>query len=313
MSSRSQYTSVSRAAQGVGGNNNLGIYVVRHNRTNKTYIEKRVRPSAICQGDIQHEIQVMQQCNGHPNIVSVMDYDLNYRSLRYGSVYMQHAELGSLDALIGRFAQRRSQRADEGFAWKVLWDLSIGLAHLWTGQDARTVRQLASSGRSITNVRDWNPVIHRDLKPSNIFMTWHDPLRIDTCPYPTMLIGDFGCAVTGDDIRNGRGMSNNLPVNDATFAPPEFPSFSEQGDVFSIGLIIVCIAYRSQVPPDGDPLQGNGASEAMAIVLRKCMMRREKDRPSPHTLPTLVWWGYQKWCAGRSDSGRELPGWAFGD
>jgi hypothetical protein len=60
MSPRSSYTPIYRASQGVGCNNNLGIIVVWHNRTHKTYIEKRVRPSAIILGDIQRGIRIMQ-------------------------------------------------------------------------------------------------------------------------------------------------------------------------------------------------------------------------------------------------------------
>jgi hypothetical protein len=66
-------------------------------------------------------------------------------------------------------------------------------------------------------------------------MSWHDPLGVDTCPYPTVLIGGFGCAVMAQDRRQGMG----LPQNDVDFALPEFPRYSEYGDVYALALTVV--------------------------------------------------------------------------
>jgi serine/threonine protein kinase len=306
MSPRSDFTPISHASQGVGGNNNLGIIVVQHIQTRKIYIEKRIRPSAIIRGDIQREICIMQQCQNHPNITAILTHDLNYHNLGYGSVYMQRGELGSLDALIGRFRSHRCYLPDEGLTWKVLWDLCIGLAYLWTGQDATTVRRLAVSGQVIPMQRTWSSVIHRDIKPSNIFMTWHDPLRIDTVHYPTMLLGDFGCAVTAVDTANP-----SLPINDPDFAPPEFPVYSGYGDVFALALSVVCVGWVKQIPPKKNPLQGGWASEGLEMVLRKCLMCDQRARPGPRELPKCVWRGYQMWLGGRNNYGNVLPEWAL--
>jgi hypothetical protein len=307
MSPRSLYTPLHAAPQGVGGNNNLGIIVVRYTHSRRTCIEKRIRPSAIRLGDIQREIRIMQQVRAHPNIVCILDYDLNHRTLGYGSVFMQHGELGSLDALIGRFRARRKWIADEGFAWKVLWDLCIGLAYLWTGQDAMTVRQVAAAGEIVMPKRGWSPIIHRDVKPSNVFLTWHDSLNVDTCPYPTVLMGDLGCAVTAQDV----GVGAALPQNDVEFAPPEFPSYSEYGDVYALALVVVCIGWIKQRPPKKHPLNG-WASEGMNMVLKNCLAREQRARPSPGELPKYVWRGYQTWCRGPRDFGSKLPDWALG-
>jgi serine/threonine protein kinase len=304
MSPRTSYTPIDRAPQGVGGNNNLGILIVRHTRSHKTYIEKRIRPSAIIFGDIQREIRMMQQARSHPNIVSIADFDLSYKTLGYGSVFMQHCELGSLDALISRYRSRGKWIADEGFAWKVLWDLSIGLAYLWTGQGASTVRRAAAAGDAVPSKRGWDPIVHRDIKPSNVFLTWHD--AIDNVPYPTVLLGDFGCAVTSQ----GRRARTGLPQNDVDFAPPEFPSYSEFGDVYALALTVVCVGWIKQSPPKREMLNG-WASEGMEMVLRKCLKREQTSRPSPGELPKYVWRGYQMWCRGRRDFGKSLPEWAL--
>lgn len=100
MGFRSKYEVMGSATQGVGGNNNLGIYVVRHRRTNKQYIVKRIRVSDIQRGYIQREIRNMQQGANHLNIATLIDHDLAHHNVGYGSMFMQRGELGSLDALI---------------------------------------------------------------------------------------------------------------------------------------------------------------------------------------------------------------------
>jgi serine/threonine protein kinase len=235
MPPRTSYHPFHHAPQGVGGNNNLGIIIVRHSRTHKTFVEKRIRPSAVTSRDILREIRIMQQVRTHPNIVSIADFDLNHKMLGYGSVFLQHCTLVSLDALIGRYRRRRKSASDEGFAWKALWDLCIGLAYLWTGQDALTVRRLAASGDVVPPKRGWDPIVHRDIKPSNVFMTW--AASLDTCPYPTILLGNFGCAIAARDW----SAHARLPQNDVDFAPPEFPRYSGFGDVYALALTIVCV------------------------------------------------------------------------
>lgn len=313
MSPRSEFTSVGNAAQGVGGNNNLGVVIVRSHRDGNNYIEKRVHPDAISIGWIQREVRIMQQCRGHPNIVSIHSYDLSYRSSGYGSIFMQRAELGSLDALLLRFERRRVGLPDEGIAWKVFWDLSIALAYLWTGRDAQYVRQAAQAGRPITNVAGWDAVVHRDLKPSNVFMTNEGPLQLDSCPYPTMLLGDFGSAVSVSEIASGRARCDRIPGNDPMFAPPEYPNYSEHGDVFSLGLILLCVVYQTQEPPIVALVESSRMSAHMAALLTLCMQQRQSRRPTPKTLPNLVWSGYSNWRKERNSSGSALPAWAYGN
>jgi serine/threonine protein kinase len=276
MSPRDSYIPINPTAQGLGGNNNLGILVVRHCRTGQKIIEKPVRPSGIQHGHVQREIRMMRLCASHPNIVSLIDYDLSHTRLAYGSLFMQRAELGGLDALITRFRNARRFLSDEGFAWKVLWDLSIGVAYMSTGQDAIIVRQCALENRTVMKKGGWMPIHHRDLKPSNVFMTWVDPLGIDDIHYPTMLIGDFGRALTESD-RPAR--TENTPTGDVDFSPPETPQSSGSSDVFSLALVVVCLGWMKHAPPkDHDPLGTNWASAGMYSVLSRCLQHKQRDR-----------------------------------
>lgn len=309
MSPRNSYSPVHAGAQGLGGNNNLGIVVVRHKRTGKKYVEKRVRPGGITHGHVQREIRMMQACRNHPNIVAIIDYDLSYSRLNYGSLYMQRAELGGLDILITQFRRRQRFLHDEGFAWKVLWELAIGVAYMNAGQDAITVRQCALANRIVPKKHGWTSIYHRDLKPSNIFMTGFDPLGVDGNYYPTILIGDFGCALSDTDKPSSM---NNTPVGDVDFSPPETPQYSEVTDVFSLALVVVCLGWMKHAPPkDYDPLANNWASAGMYTVLSRCLQHKKRDRPTPAELPKYVWHGYQIWLKGRRDCGVRLPAWAL--
>ncbi|KAF2851940.1 hypothetical protein T440DRAFT_361962, partial [Plenodomus tracheiphilus IPT5] len=172
MAPRHEFTPVQNAAQGVGGGQNQGILIVRHKTSGKVYIEKRIPPCLITQGDTRREVRAMGQCSSHPNIVRLITYDLNTPAhIPYGSLYLQHCELGSLDALMLRYAARGQYLADEGFVWKVFFDLSLALAKLHFGADEQLSRARAAIGKDAKPIAGWNPITHRDIKPSNIFLT----------------------------------------------------------------------------------------------------------------------------------------------
>lgn len=180
----------------------------------------------------------------------------------------------------------------------------MGVCHLWTGQDVATARQLAVTGRSVPNKSGWNKIIHRDLKPSNIFMTWEDARQSAQNPYPTLLVGDFGCAVSSADIQAGQDGFDQLPIPDFAFAPHEFSAHREEGDVYSIALIVLCVMWRDQEPSDRNSMVDDWATDQMACVLGSRLQKDPNHRPKPQDLPKLVWREYQAWLAGRSDYDR---------
>jgi hypothetical protein len=144
---------------GDSGRQNAGIFVVKHRYTNKEYIEKRVAPIAGMAEYAFREMRAMVQCEGHPHIVSIFAHDL---SGPYGSLFMQQCELGSLDSLILRFVDRRARLPDEGFLWKVFWDMSLAVCYLWSGHDYADTRRRAMNGKRVkANVEGWNIIIHR--------------------------------------------------------------------------------------------------------------------------------------------------------
>jgi serine/threonine protein kinase len=300
---------------GDSGCQNAGIYIVKHRATNKEYIEKRVAPIG---GNAQYafrEMRAMVQCAGHPHIVSIFAHDL---SGPYGSLYMPLCELGSLDSLILRFVERRAKLSDEGFLWKVFWDMSLAVCYLWSGHPYEDTRRRALESKRVkANAEGWNCVLHRDIKPGNIFMTWDRGPSLDQdTVYPRILLGDFGTAVTVNDLN-----TQNLDMiggADSNFEAPG-PRFGKRRDLYGVGLVIHCLATMRQLPVPSstmlaqDPLGPTSqASDELLKRVRHCLERDPRERPPLRDLPAYVAKGFKAWRAGREDNGQPLPSWAFG-
>ncbi|KAF1834130.1 kinase-like protein [Decorospora gaudefroyi] len=320
MALRNDYFQVQQAVQGFGGTQNSGVYVVLHRTTNTTCIEKRVAAKQNGAESVEHEIRTMKQVKGHPNIVSILEYDTDDIDTTYASIYMQHCELGSLDSLIGRFAQRDLYLEDEGFLWKVLWDVSLALCYLWTGHDYEDTRQRALQGQCVDGREaGWNAIIHRDMKPGNIFMTWWGPQGCDpSSVYPIVVLADFGCSVTSTDILLNTKPAQLLRRGRVCFDPPE-PRYTKQADVYGIGLIMHCLALMQQLPcgsvneREATPFgEGHGFCEGLEEAVQKCLIENPSSRPTPEGLPKMVWEAYWQWRSARSNDGQSLPGWTFG-
>jgi len=308
MSIRGKYEPITAAQQGTGGNNNRGVIVVRHKKYDTIWIEKRVRPNAIAYGSAQREVRMMQRAGDHPNIVLLFDRDLDDLRVGYGSLYLQRGELGPLDALIIRYRNKGQKLEDEGFAWKVLWDLTAAVVWLNTGCDIATMLRYAASGRVIRKARGWNPIYHRDIKPSNVFMTWEAQGDVR---WPTMLLGDFGCALTDDD----KPAANAMPLGDGDFAAPEEPAWSQYTDVYSSALVVACLGWMVHAPPRGvHALTNNWASAPMHGVLERMLKLYMWHRPAPGELPKYVYRAHQEWLAApaqRGYPGARLLRWAL--
>jgi len=204
MPSRLDFKDVKALNCGKVGGNNLAIHLVVLKSTGKKYIEKRVDIAAIQSGYGERQVKIMYQCWGHPNKFRNKASDLDYRRLGYGSIFMQNCELGSLDGLIKRYAAHKERFPDEGFLWKVFWDVSLAVNYLLTGADVKTARKCATERKPVPGVRGWNPIAHMNIKPANIFMSNEDYLGADKTLFPLLILGDFGCSKTYLDIINGK-------------------------------------------------------------------------------------------------------------
>ncbi|KAF1967278.1 hypothetical protein BU23DRAFT_559484 [Bimuria novae-zelandiae CBS 107.79] len=81
---------------------NHGILLVRSRIDHKLNIEKRVSRADIRSGHAHREARAMLQCS-HPHIIQTHGASLDATAYGYGSIFMEHCALGSLDELISRF------------------------------------------------------------------------------------------------------------------------------------------------------------------------------------------------------------------
>ncbi|CAO2654577.1 Nn.00g113100.m01.CDS01 [Neocucurbitaria sp. VM-36] len=317
MSQRSDFTTIKLLASAQNGGNNRGVFLVKSKRSHKKYIEKRVGRSAIDSGHARREVEAMRRGRNHPTIIQLKISDLDYSRLGYGSIIMQHCELGSLDMLIARFSRRDELLDDEGFLWKVFWDISLALCFLHTGTDPSTTRRRAAAEKSVPIINGWNQILHRDLKPGNIFLTWKDTFGIDKCQYPTAVVGDFGACVTTADVRAGRADARYHRGGTPGFNLPEYPAYNDRCDMYTLGLIIHCLARMRNSPVasfterQNNPLQSLFGNVGLIRGVKNCLQRDPKKRPAPNELPWLVWTGYQAWRKARKDDGHKLPSWCL--
>jgi hypothetical protein len=147
--SRSEFETIKPLTAAARGGCNVGVLLVRSKRSGKTYIEKRMKPRDIDKGRAERELRALIQCKGFPNIVRIREYDLNHSRDGYGSLFMQYCELGSLDGMIKQYGTRDKYLSDEGFLWKVFWDVAIAFCHMYTGRSDYTIRKYAAEGRRI--------------------------------------------------------------------------------------------------------------------------------------------------------------------
>jgi serine/threonine protein kinase len=314
---RSDFDIVKPLTEATNGGCNVGVFLVRKQRTGKTSIEKRVREKDIKRGYAQRELRAMLQCQKFPNIIHIREYDLNSSKVGYGSFFMQHCELGSLDGIITQHKLRGKYLLDEGFLWKVFWDVAIAFCHLWTGRSDYTIRNKASERRSVEGLDGWNCIVHRDIKPGNLFLTWKDSYGGDKCHYPIVVVGDFGLCTSLEDIDAGRASATRTSGYTPNFTTPEAPRFCARSDIYQLALSIHCLARMSMKPDmsqplsDSHPLPRRYHSPDLRNLLVKCLQRDPNKRPQPNDLPALVWSGYQAWRNSRRDDGEVLPRWAF--
>jgi serine/threonine protein kinase len=231
---------------------------------------------------------------------------------------MPICELGSLDSLILQFVQRGAKLLDEGFLWKVFWDLSLAVCYLWSGHPYENTRQRAFESKRVPKSINgkWNPVIHRDIKPGNVFMTWDRGNSLDQgMTYPRILLGDFGTSVSYNDLAIHD--PDFIGGADSRFEAPG-PRFGKGVDVYGVGLVLQCLATMSQTPipsktqrmqyPLGPTFQ---ASDELVDRVRHILDLDFSRRPNPRELPVHAATGFKAWWAGRNDSEQPLPGWAF--
>jgi serine/threonine protein kinase len=286
--SRRHFSVIRNLAAADQGQFNEGILLVRWRQDNEEYVEKRIKRRDIDEGRAAREVRAMKQCS-YKYICGLLASDLDYRQYGYGSLYMEHCELGSLaTAIEERRLCRRGFR--EQSLWKVLWQMSLALSYLHLGVD---VADQITEGRPQSSRRQgWIPILHRDIKPANIFLTLRGSRD---GVFPTAVLGDFGCCIHADHPNFDRPRRQQLMTAfTLAFGPPEAPRFHPASDVYSVALVIHCMAQTETVPSRNsdrvrvDPLRGTQYSQNLGGILKEFLIANPSNRAKPTELPYLV-------------------------
>jgi serine/threonine protein kinase len=178
MTRRTDFQKIKLLSAGKAGGQNDGTYLVKSKRSGTLYIEKHVKKRDLEKGIAQRELRAMIQCQNQPNIVQIRAHIFHdARVTGYGSIFMQHCELGCLSSLISQYESHKKLLPDEGFLWKVLWDASLAFCHLYTGRSAYTVRKCAKEQVSVETKAGWNWIIHSGHQASQLLRHREERLR----------------------------------------------------------------------------------------------------------------------------------------
>ncbi|KAK3719695.1 hypothetical protein LTR37_004232 [Vermiconidia calcicola] len=183
------------------------VNIVKDRVTGKLFVEKRVRADGVRLGRTNAELNALMRIQRGQNLNYMITYLWGYGNINCTFI-LEYCDNGNLAEQIQKYrAQRRG--ISEDFAWHVLLSISHALAFLHQGIKNGAVEQGPK--------RDWNTLCHLDIKPCNIFLSTAD----QEGPYPRVVLGDFGCAITKSDIVFGMEHPRQQAAGTPQWYPPE--------------------------------------------------------------------------------------------
>ncbi|PSN68141.1 kinase-like protein [Corynespora cassiicola Philippines] len=284
---------ISKALAEAGGSFNVGISLVE--KDGKKYLCKSVP-----EGYSDREVRLLKRVS-HPNTTKIVHhskaepgwkcehfeqacYEVDCPGDEVDRIMMEYCNQGTLLDMITRYSSC-NEHIPEALILHVFESLAKALHCCHTGE----------GGNSIPNNGEvWDAVMHRDVIPSNVFLTVSDQSE----PYPRIVLGDFGCAM--EQSRYNELQSGNMgPLAlDNAFLTPERPLIHDiRSDVYQLGLIIWCLAYRTVIPgystflavhTDEFELGLWPYSSRLADLMALCLSWNPNNRPSSGELTIKV-------------------------
>ncbi|KAL9604210.1 MAG: hypothetical protein Q9219_000608 [cf. Caloplaca sp. 3 TL-2023] len=168
---------------------------------------------------------------------------------RQTQLYLDYCDGGDLQTFMDAYHFGPHGGADyipESFIWHAFLQMAEALAYVHHGYDRHdAIAPLPS---------EWYPVIHRDIKPANILLQRAPPSHPDHPgpePYPRLVLADFGLALQA--TRPNVPPTSHSPLGTYAYQPPEFPTHSAKGDVWSLGSVIFAMCTARLPFDEGMP------------------------------------------------------------
>lgn len=133
-----------------GGGMNNGIEIVSRDR--QGYIKKNLDDKEVKKGYAKREVDFLRQLKGHPHIVKMVDWYIDWNKERAG-IYMEYCSMGSMEQLILRHRAHNMRMINERDITLWFYQLADALAYCHYGPNPYSARAL----------EQWNTVYHRGM------------------------------------------------------------------------------------------------------------------------------------------------------
>ena len=194
---------------------------------------------------------------------------------------LEYCDGGSIESLIVE-RQRVKQPFSESFMWHALRHLCSALSATHNG--------IKDPFNKTMQLKDWDTIVHMDIKPANVFWSMKRGKGLEDDEHPTIILGDFGCAVTQTEVLRGKYPKVGQPFGTDGWFPPEAHAkegvwagrYGRPTDIWQVGALITCMCRLSLLP---DPIKiktakpcgehyGPELNKLVASLLRKHPMAR---------------------------------------
>lgn len=217
-----------------------GIYKVCDVSDNKVYAFKRLTIARA--GRARAETNVLLQIRnvGEPRHLNSLKQFLWDIETKTPSVILEFCDLGNVEQDIRRHMNNRMSRYHEKDLLITFASLAKALRFLHDGVDVDRP-EVVNPG--------WNTIAHLDLKPANVFLTSKGAKGIQ----PRVVLGDFGCAVTREDVVDNRSSAWQISYGTPGWYPPETndriaPRYGKPTDIWQLGGVIQVMSLLSTSP-----------------------------------------------------------------
>lgn len=227
------------------GSMSQSVNLVQKHNTGELFIEKTIR------ADKSHKIRANSELgcflrtsnkSMHLNRLEEHFWGPQNRELTF---VLEYCDRGTLIDLI-RDTRKRGNIIPEDYIFHIMMGIAKALACLHEGgADATHDDAKAASPK-------WNSTWHLDIKPDNVFLSSSG----QTGPYPRVVLGDFGCAVTANDVRDGTEDANRQTTGMPRWFPPEGDltigvgrtRYGAESDMWQLGALIQVLCLQTSKP-----------------------------------------------------------------